>query len=235
MGLWVPTTTDLQASIDGFEDCGSQGRICNIANHALVFVIPGLRRKRKQPVACYFTRGITKAEVTVQSLKEVLVACQLYWWSLPLSDMGANNVKALKPLGATKRKPFFRFHNQEIATVYDPLHLLKCTQNLFLKYDLQLKSEHWTSNFLLFLSGSTYWNCINLKNTDRFASCASWQDTHLNSTAQSAMKLILAPQAVSHTIAASLNTLVATSKDHCVVCCELCSVMKEVANENNEG
>jgi hypothetical protein len=30
-------------------------------------------------------------------------------------DKGANNAKALKLLGATKKKTFFRFHNQEIA------------------------------------------------------------------------------------------------------------------------
>jgi hypothetical protein len=55
-------------------------------------------------------------------------------------DMGANNIKALKLLGATKRKMPFRFHSQEIATVYDPSHL-KRTWYLFLKYDEQLKSE----------------------------------------------------------------------------------------------
>jgi hypothetical protein len=40
-------------SIEGFEDCGSQGRICNIANHALVFMNHGLRGKWKEPVAYY--------------------------------------------------------------------------------------------------------------------------------------------------------------------------------------
>jgi hypothetical protein len=44
-----------------FETCGSQGRTCNIANHALLFMICGLHRK---------------AEVIVQYLKEVLDACQ---------------------------------------------------------------------------------------------------------------------------------------------------------------
>jgi hypothetical protein len=57
-------------------------------------------------------------------------------------DMGANNVKALKLFGATKRKPFFRFHNREIAAVYDPPQLLRCTRNIFLKHDVLLKSEH---------------------------------------------------------------------------------------------
>jgi hypothetical protein len=36
-------------------------------------------------------------------------------------------------------------------------------------------------------------------------------------------------------VAASLNALVATGKDHCTVCYELYSVMKEMANENNKG
>jgi hypothetical protein len=37
---------------------------------------------------------------------------------------------------------FFRIHNEDIATVYDPPHLLKCTCNLFLKHDVHLKAEH---------------------------------------------------------------------------------------------
>jgi hypothetical protein len=36
--------------IEGFEDLGSQGRTCNIANHVLIFVVCGLHRKWKQPV-----------------------------------------------------------------------------------------------------------------------------------------------------------------------------------------
>jgi hypothetical protein len=35
-------------------------------------------------------------------------------------------------------------------------------------------------------------------------------------------------------IAASLNAVIATGKDHCTVCYELYSVMKEMANEKNE-
>jgi hypothetical protein len=60
--------------IEGFEDCGSQGRSCNIANHALLF--RSQHRKWKRPVAYHFTRGSTKAEMIVQYLKEVLDAYQ---------------------------------------------------------------------------------------------------------------------------------------------------------------
>jgi hypothetical protein len=95
-------------------------------------------------VAYYFTCGRTKAEVTVQYLNEVLDTCQNAELKViaTVCDTGANNVKALQLFLATKRKPFFRFHNQEIATVYDPPHLLRCTRNLFLKHDVHLMSEH---------------------------------------------------------------------------------------------
>jgi hypothetical protein len=56
-----------------------------------------------------------------------------------------------------------------------------------------------------------------------------------NPTAQSAVKVNLAAQIMSHSVAASLSALVATGKKQCTVCYELCSVMKEVANENNEA
>jgi len=50
--------------------------------------------------------------------------------------MDANNVKALKQLGVSEKTPFFRFCGQEIAAVFDPPHLLKCTRNLFLKHEV---------------------------------------------------------------------------------------------------
>ena len=62
--------------IEGYEDLRSQGRKCNIANQALLFMVRGLHRKWKQPVAYYLSRGSTKAEMLKQFLKEVPGACQ---------------------------------------------------------------------------------------------------------------------------------------------------------------
>jgi len=45
--------------IEGFEDLGSRGRICNIANHALLFMVRGLHRKWKQPLAYYLSLECT--------------------------------------------------------------------------------------------------------------------------------------------------------------------------------
>jgi hypothetical protein len=80
----------------------------------------------------------------VQYLSKVLDACQNAGPKVvtTVCDMGASNVKDLKLSVTAKRKSFFRFHNQEIATVHDSPHLLTCTQNLFLERDVQLKFEH---------------------------------------------------------------------------------------------
>jgi hypothetical protein len=64
--------------------------------------------------------------------------------------MGTNSVKAIKLLGSTRSEPFFQFQNQAIATKYDPPPLLKCTHNLFLKYDVKFESEHLDSQLPAF-------------------------------------------------------------------------------------
>jgi hypothetical protein len=90
--------------IEGFEDLGSQGRTCNIANHALLFMVCGMHWKWKQPVAYYLSRGSTKAEMLVQFLKEVLDACKNVGLHVVVTvcDIWTNNVKAMKLLGSTR-------------------------------------------------------------------------------------------------------------------------------------
>jgi hypothetical protein len=105
-------------------------------------MVRGLRKKWKQPVAYYFTRGSTKAEMLTDFLEEVIDACQNAGLEVvaTVCDTGSNIVKALKQLGVSEEEPFIKFHNKEIAAVFDPPHL-KCTRNLFRTYDVQMNSE----------------------------------------------------------------------------------------------
>ena len=64
-------------TIEGFEDLGRHGRTSNIANHALVFMLRGLHKRWKQPVAYYVTHGSTKGDMLVDFLMEVLDACHI--------------------------------------------------------------------------------------------------------------------------------------------------------------
>ena len=88
--------------IEGYEVLGSQGRICNIENHAQLFMVRRLYRKWKQPVAYYLSRGSTKAEMLKEFLKEVLESCQNVGLNVvaTVCDMGTNNFKAIIRLGS---------------------------------------------------------------------------------------------------------------------------------------
>ena len=200
---------------EGFEDLGSRGRTYNIANHALLFMVLGLHRKWKQPVAYYLSRGSTNAEMLVQFLKEVLDACQNVGLHVvaTVCDMGTNNIKAMKLLGSARGGPFFQFQNQATATICDPPHLLKCTCNLFLKYDLQFKSEHLDSQLPVV---ATWEHIEKLYKRDKpfmIRSLYKLTDTHLAPVTQCAMKVSLAAQVMSHTVAAGIYSLVASGKE----------------------
>jgi hypothetical protein len=82
-------------------------------------MLPGLRKKWKQPVAYYLIHGSTKREMLVNFLMEVLDACYNAGVEVvaTVCYMGANSVKALKQLGVSEDTPFFRFQNQEIAAL----------------------------------------------------------------------------------------------------------------------
>jgi len=42
-----------------------------------------------------------------------------------MRDLGTSNVKSLKLLDVSEKVHSFRFHDQEIAALFDPPHLLK--------------------------------------------------------------------------------------------------------------
>jgi hypothetical protein len=96
--------------VEGFDDLARHGRTSNIANHALVFMLHGLRRRGKQPIPYYLTRGSTKGEMHVSFLMEVLDACHNARLVVvaTVCDMGANNVKVLKHLVVSEKNTFLQ-------------------------------------------------------------------------------------------------------------------------------
>lgn len=58
-------------AIEGYQDHGSQGRSQQIASHALVFMLVGLRKRWKQPIAHYFSGESVSADRLQVIIKEV--------------------------------------------------------------------------------------------------------------------------------------------------------------------
>jgi hypothetical protein len=207
--------------IEGFEDLGSHGRTSSIANHVLVFMLRGLRKKWKQPVAYYLVHGSTKGEMLVNFLMEVLDACYNAGAVVvaTVCDMGANNVKALKQLGVSEDTPFFRFQNQEIAAVFDPPHLLKCTRNLFQTHDVANVEYEITVNGERLIGTAKWEDILKLYEFDKclvYHLLPKVTDSHVKPGAQSKRKVNPAAQVMSSKVAAYVNFLVSAGKYNCI-------------------
>lgn len=57
--------------IEGYQDHAAQGRSALVASYALVFMISGIRKRVKQPIAHYFSSGFSTADRLAVLIKEV--------------------------------------------------------------------------------------------------------------------------------------------------------------------
>ena len=134
-------------------------------------------------------------------------------------DMGANIVKSLKQLGVSEETPFFRIRDQEIAAVFDPPLLLKCTCNLLLKHDMMNVGLGVVVNGQP-LTGTAKWaDILKVYEIDKqnvlYRQLRRVTDRHLKPFAQDAMKVSLAAQVMSNTVAAAIDTHVTAGKEKC--------------------
>ncbi|XP_063218623.1 uncharacterized protein LOC134528887 [Bacillus rossius redtenbacheri] len=195
--------------IVGFVDSGSS-RCADWANYAMVFMLRGLRKKWKQPVACYFTHGGMKGGKLKAAVEEVLACCFAVGLNIVVTvcDMGTNNVSALKQLGAKFPDPVFHFIGHEIAVVFDPPHLLKCTRNMFLSHivrGVNFRGE-------IPITGAARWEHIEkMYEEDKksiFRLAPKVTEGHLAPTSSERMKVSTAAQVMSHTVAAAIHSFV---------------------------
>jgi hypothetical protein len=205
--------------IEGFEDLGRHDRTSNMANHALAFMLRGLRKRWKQPVAYYLTHGSTNGKMLVNFLRKVLDACHSASLVVvaTVCDMVANNVKALKYLGVSEKTPFFTFRDKEIAAVFDPPHLLKCTRNQFLKHDVMNVRLGVVVNGQPLIGTAKWADILKVYKIDKqnvlYRVLHNVTDRHLKPFAQDAMKVSLAAQVMSTSVAATIDTHVTAGKE----------------------
>lgn len=131
-----------QDRVIGFEDLGNNKTKPLFADKALTFMVRGIRRKFKQPVAFMFTNSSMKTPDLVVAIKEVIQAVQSTGLMVAAltCDQASTNVAAINKLkmetkemysrlGKDKKTFGFEIGNQEIVPLFDPPHLLKCMRN----------------------------------------------------------------------------------------------------------
>ena len=134
--------------ISGFVDNGKLKKN-QIADHALVFMIRGILRNYKQPVAYTFCSGSTKKEELAVLVTEIIRKLHSVGLKViaTVCDQGASNVSCIKYLiNATKikyaakneelRRSIFEVDDQEVIPLYDTPHLIKGIRNNLLEKKL---------------------------------------------------------------------------------------------------
>ncbi|KAF2880292.1 hypothetical protein ILUMI_25888 [Ignelater luminosus] len=200
----TPNLTYLQSAdeVVGYVDLGSLGRRNILANHALVFMVQGIYKHWKQPVAYYFTHDTISANDLKFLLKEIISALQRVGFIImcTVCDQGSTNRSAIRQLTKDQLGPYFYVNWQKIVTVFDPPHLLKNTRNALLKYniifedDKVAKFEHIVSAY-------------NLDKKKRFRQLLKLTDKHFQVQRHPKRKLrvSIAAQTLSHSVASAIE------------------------------
>ncbi|XP_047027534.1 uncharacterized protein LOC124641571 isoform X2 [Helicoverpa zea] len=139
--------------IIGFVNDGHK-KTAEFADHVLVFMVRGVVKKYKQPIAYSFCAGSTKTSDLKRLIKTVVQAVEETTLQVvaTICDQGATNVAAINALlRETKEKylkrneewrgGFFEINNTSIIPLYDPPHLLKGVRNNLLTKKLHYKYE----------------------------------------------------------------------------------------------
>lgn len=127
--------------IRGFVDNGTIAEN-KIADHVLVFMLRGINKNYKQPLAYTFCSGSTPKVELKSQIKTIISAVQSAGFNViaTICDQGASNVSAIKELvNDTKsihlrnneelKDNIFIINNEEIAPLFDVPHMLKGIRN----------------------------------------------------------------------------------------------------------
>ncbi|CAK1603601.1 unnamed protein product, partial [Parnassius mnemosyne] len=161
--------------INGFVDNGSK-RQPIFADHVLVFMVRGIVKKYKQPIAYSFCSGTTKSVDLKYQLKNIIEKVQNTGLKVvaTVCDQGATNIAALNQLmeetkGNYLRNDedyeggFFEVGSVKIMPIYDPPHLMKGVRNNLLNKNLKyvmdgkVRVAKWCHIEDLFKRSPSFW------------------------------------------------------------------------------
>ncbi len=162
----------------------------------------GILQKWKQPVAYYLVNescGSTHLKNILQEAISHLEHMGLQVVSV-VSDQGSNFMSLLKSLNVSKERTYFEVNGKKYFTIYDPPHLIKSVRNNLMKYNFEFGNHvaKWAHIKEFFVKDEKLPIRMALKLTEK----------HLNPNGFTKMKVKLATQVLSHSVAAALNTYV---------------------------
>ena len=196
----------------GVEDFGDGERSNKVATAALVFMARGIKENWKQPLGYVLVNEACPSErikpVLFKMIDE-LTSMGLHVQTI-VSDLESNFQKLLRELNITPEKPWFTHNGKKIICLFDPPHLIKAIRNNLINYNFIYETKVASS---IYKTKVASWDDIKVvyerDKQQTLRCCAKLTQKHLNPNGFQKMKVKLATQGMSQTVASTLSTYVA--------------------------
>lgn len=202
--------------ITGFVNNGTETKR-QIADHVLVFMLRGVMKNYKQPIAYSFSKGTTPKIDLKCLIKNIITELQKCGLKViaTVCDQGSTNVSAINSLVQDTHTQYirskkewknemFEVNGDIIIPLFDPPHLIKgirnnlMTKNLKYKMENKTKVAKWDHILRLHEENPAYKGIRLMKNLT---------EAHVDAKKMSKMKVKLATQIMSRTVASNMGYL----------------------------
>jgi hypothetical protein len=200
--LFYNISTD---EVVGFYDDGYKKTLTR-AKSVLVLMVRGISSPWKQPLAYFFVGTSCPAETLRNIIATAIIElrdCGLKVVSLT-NDMGSNFVQLSSLLGISPEHPFFSIEGEDVCYMFDVPHLIKSFRNNLMKHSFHFDGNvaSWNDILTVYHHDKNF----NLRLLSKLT------DSHVNPKSFQKMKVKLATQTVSETVASCIKTYVSLGK-----------------------
>jgi len=192
--------------VSGFVDLNEfQEKRSDIAKQAVQFMVRGISGRWKQPVGHFFGGH----SIQVSTLKEMIFKIISLLQSIGLHvvalvcDQEPSHRLLYKVLGVSETQPwFFTEGGTKVHALYDVPHLIKNLRNNLLNYNITTESGEMIASF------GVIRQMYEMEKGNSLRLCPKLTDGHLELKPFKKMKVSLATQVLSHSVAVALRTYV---------------------------
>lgn len=172
------------------------------ASNVAVIMLRGIYNKWKQPLGYFFVNYFSSADLKPIILNAIRLVLDIgFKVTALISDMGSNFVQLSRNLHVSKHDPISKVQDKTIIYIFDTPHLIKATRNHLMKYSYVYDDK------------KTSWDDIEFfYNKDkgiRNRLAHNLTDAHVNPSNIVRMKVKLATQVLSASVAAAMSTYIA--------------------------
>jgi len=194
--------------VTGYVDLADFGEVSSEpAKEALQFMVRGVSSCWKQPVGHFFIGTTVKAELLREMLHTVVTKLESIGLHVVaiVCDQQVSHRSLFSLLGVSIEQPWFSSSNgSRIYAMFDMPHIMKNLRNNFMNYDIVVDDN--VASFSYVRQMYEYEKCSNLR------MCPKLTDDHFDLKPFKKMRVSLATQVLSHSVAVALRAYAAFEK-----------------------